>query len=69
MKHTKIQSVRSKNILIDNHGFRPSDFYLENGLHKLNCQDNVGITAYDVLQSIYQAESDYVEDELIFNTI
>lgn len=59
MKHTKIQSIRSKNTLIASHGFRPLDFYLENGLHHLNCQDNVGMTAYDVLQSIYQGEPDY----------
>lgn len=48
MKHTKIESSRAKKKLIDYYDFKEVDFYKENSLWYLNCQDNVGESAWDV---------------------
>lgn len=48
MKHTKIESSRAKKKLIDYYDFKEVDFYKEDGLWYLNCQDNVGESAFDV---------------------
>jgi len=48
MKHTKIESSRAKKKLILNYNFKEVDFYKEDSIWYLNCQDNVGESAWDV---------------------
>lgn len=48
MKHTKIESNRAKKKLILHYNFKEVDFYKEDSLWYLNCQDNVGESAFDV---------------------
>lgn len=48
MKHTKIESSRAKKKLILHYNFKEVDFYKENSIWYLNCQDNVGESAWDV---------------------
>lgn len=47
MKHTKTASTKAKNKLITWTKLKQCDFYQEDGIWYLNCQDNVGVSAYD----------------------
>ncbi len=52
MKHTPYQSTRAKNNLITWTDLQSCDFYQEEGIWYLNCQDNVGVSAFDYWKNL-----------------
>lgn len=52
MKHSKYQSTKAKNYLINFQGYHNSDFFQEDGIWYLNCKDEVYLTAFDVYKNL-----------------
>lgn len=52
MKHSEQQSTRAKNKLKLLYDYKDCDFYSENKRWFLNCKDNVGYSAFDVLKEL-----------------
>lgn len=52
MKHSEQQSLKAKNRLKCYYKFKEVDFYNEDNKWYLNCKDNVGESAFDVLKEI-----------------
>ena len=50
MKHTKLQSTRSKNNLIKHFQYHESDFYLD-GIWRCANSEDAGESCYDVYQN------------------
>ena len=63
MKHTKIESSRAKKKLILHYNFKEVDFYKEDSIWYLNCQDNVGGSAWDVWNEKVLTFKENLEDE------
>lgn len=63
MKHTKIESSRAKKKLMLHYNFKEVDFYKEDSIWYLNCQDNVGESAWDVWREKVLTFKENLEDE------
>jgi len=51
MKHNEKQAKKAKRVLIDYHNYKESDFYFDDTI-RMNCKDNVGISAFDFVENL-----------------